>query len=100
MNLCRNKQNLSVHKVRDADILLQQLLQWKLIFGIKQQHTKEYLAFLIATIGAKALHISMKTKVVNQYEVLTWHGSLIHLTKKLQNLYNTLRPDCSNPSGT
>lgn len=38
---------------------------------MKQQHIKEYLAFSIATIGAKALHISMKTKVVNQYGVLT-----------------------------
>jgi hypothetical protein len=47
---------------------------------MKQQHIKEYLTFSIATIGAKAQHISMKTKVVNQYGVLIRH-SLIHLTK-------------------
>jgi hypothetical protein len=38
---------------------------------MKQQHIKEYLALSIATIGAKGHHISMKTKVVNQYGVLT-----------------------------
>ena len=40
MNFHSNKHNLSVHKVCNADILLQQLLQWKLIFGMKQ-HMKE-----------------------------------------------------------
>jgi hypothetical protein len=36
-----------------------------------KHHIEEYLEFSVATIGDKAEHISMKTKVVNQYRVLT-----------------------------
>jgi hypothetical protein len=80
MNFHCNKHDLSAHKVCNAGILLQLLLQWKLIYGMKQ-HIKEYLAFSIASKGAKAQHISMKTKMVNQCGMLTCHSSLIHVTK-------------------
>jgi len=43
----------------------------KINFWYEKKPHREYLAYSIGTIGAKAQHISMKTKVVNQYGVLT-----------------------------
>ena len=52
---------------------------------MKEQHVEDYLAFSIASIGAKAQHISMKTKMVKQCGV-AFTQFINPCNKGLQNL--------------